>query len=358
MAHILVVEDVKFISRILAEIFQAEGHDVAIAPDGLDALARARAQNPDLILTDIAMPGMDGLTLAKTLKSDKATRHIPIMMVSSRNDRETMVKAHEVGVDEYVVKPFERKQLLEKAAALLGGFRMNLAIEVKEGIPVVTVLHQELEGEIVEQLKQALETARGGGGRPMVLDLTRVLKVAPEASGAILGFDTILREAGGCLEVVPPSRGVGVRYLIAAMEGRIRVHDRKSAAVHSALKVCERPSAGEESAAERVGSGSIAVEHRGKALVIRIRDSSLTAGVMRAVLSEASRGSLDVRLDLQGVTQIAGGEISELVTLATSLTASQRTLRILNPEPEIAEALAARGLAGALLSAKEAPAAG
>jgi CheY-like chemotaxis protein len=214
MARILVVDDVKFISKMLAAMFEEKGHEVITAADGVEAVRRTGEEKPDLVLLDISMPKMDGLEVARTLRSDPATRHIPLMMVTSRNDRESITAAHQAGVDEYLVKPFEPANLLAKVSKLLGDYRMNFSVVDTHGIPLVTALSSEIAGPVVRDLTWALVSAGGEGNRPLILDLSKVNKVDSTVGDRIVQFEVRFRKANGRLVIVAPGKGIGTRLLL------------------------------------------------------------------------------------------------------------------------------------------------
>lgn len=107
MPTILVVDDHEEIREALAEILEEEGHQVQQAVDGLDALESIEASVPDVILLDIAMPGMDGLETLRRLKEMPGCTKLPVIMVTAQGDRQNMVKAVQLGVRDYITKPWE-----------------------------------------------------------------------------------------------------------------------------------------------------------------------------------------------------------------------------------------------------------
>ncbi|MEZ5064567.1 MAG: response regulator [bacterium] len=119
MAHVLVVEDVKFISRMLAEILRKAGHDVEVAVDGREAIGKIAARRPDLVLLDVSMPEVDGLEVAATLKQDPGTSALPVIMVTARTDEATRTEAKKLGVAGFVRKPFETATLLREVSDAL-----------------------------------------------------------------------------------------------------------------------------------------------------------------------------------------------------------------------------------------------
>lgn len=107
MPNILVVDDHEEIREALSEILEEEGHDISQAVDGLDALKAINKSRPDVVLPDIAMPRMDGLETLQRIKSQPELADIPVIMVTAQGDRQNMVKAVQLGVRDYVTKPWE-----------------------------------------------------------------------------------------------------------------------------------------------------------------------------------------------------------------------------------------------------------
>lgn len=107
MPTILVVDDHEEIREALAEILEEEGHEVVQAVDGLEALEMVATVQLDVILLDIAMPGMDGLETLRRLKDSPESSKLPVIMVTAQGDRQNMVKAVRMGVRDYVTKPWE-----------------------------------------------------------------------------------------------------------------------------------------------------------------------------------------------------------------------------------------------------------
>ena len=103
-----------YVRRLLAERFEV----VAVA-NGTEALAAAREQHPDLVLSDVMMPGLDGFGLLRELRADPATVEMPIMLLSARAGEEARIEGMEAGADDYLIKPFSSQELLARVGALL-----------------------------------------------------------------------------------------------------------------------------------------------------------------------------------------------------------------------------------------------
>jgi two-component system, OmpR family, KDP operon response regulator KdpE len=116
MNRILVVDDERQITRLLRASLQASGYEVVTAADGNEALERLSADKPDLIITDLSMPVMDGVELTKRVRQ---TTEIPIVVLSVRDGEGMKVKALDEGADDYITKPFSMPELLARVRAHL-----------------------------------------------------------------------------------------------------------------------------------------------------------------------------------------------------------------------------------------------
>ncbi len=116
MKHILVVDDERQITRMLRTSLQSSGYTVNTASDGLEAFERFKVERPDLIITDLAMPGMDGLELTEAVRRVATT---PIIVLSVRDTDAMKVKALDEGADDYLTKPFSMPELLARVRAQL-----------------------------------------------------------------------------------------------------------------------------------------------------------------------------------------------------------------------------------------------
>ncbi len=116
MTTILVVDDDKKLVEMLRRTLSYEGYKVLTAADGADALTQARAEKPDAVVLDWMMPGMDGIEVAKRIRSADAT---PILMLTARDSVENRVEGLDSGADDYLVKPFAPEELLARIRALL-----------------------------------------------------------------------------------------------------------------------------------------------------------------------------------------------------------------------------------------------
>jgi len=133
-SRILVVDDVPVNIQLLVTYLAAEGYDVVSAKDGHDAMKVVKEHQPDLILLDVMMPKMNGFKVCEAIKSDDATKFIPVILVTALNELEDKVKGMDSGADDFLAKPFNKLELLVRVRSLL---------RIKH-------LHDELQEKVIE----------------------------------------------------------------------------------------------------------------------------------------------------------------------------------------------------------------
>ena len=130
-ATVLVVDDDPVILKLLEVNFEMEGFQVVRAADGAEGLERAREVRPDIVVLDVMMPRMTGYEVAKALREDDGTAHIPIIFVTARAQSSDVERGMELGVEDYVTKPFDPLDLIDRVNALLA--RRQDGIEPESG---------------------------------------------------------------------------------------------------------------------------------------------------------------------------------------------------------------------------------
>jgi len=117
--RILIVDDESAIRLVCRLNLDSDGFQTLEAPDGETALALARAEQPDLILLDVMLPGIDGWQVAEELAASERTREIPILFLSARSDPADEARGHEAGGLGYVTKPFDPEELIDRIRDVL-----------------------------------------------------------------------------------------------------------------------------------------------------------------------------------------------------------------------------------------------
>jgi chemosensory pili system protein ChpA (sensor histidine kinase/response regulator) len=116
---IMVVDDSLTVRRVTQRLLAREGYQVVLAKDGVDALEQLQSITPDVMLVDIEMPRMDGFDLTRNVRGDERTRHIPIIMITSRTATKHRNYAMELGVNEYLGKPYQEDDLLRSITGFI-----------------------------------------------------------------------------------------------------------------------------------------------------------------------------------------------------------------------------------------------
>jgi DNA-binding response OmpR family regulator len=146
-AHILLADDNADMRDYVKRLLLIQGYEVETVGDGIAALARIHERTPDLVLTDVMMPRLDGLGLLRSLRDDPCTRQIPIILLSARAGDESRISGLEAGADDYLIKPFSARELLARVEASLKLAQMRQEVTRRE-----EVLRAE-----VQSAKDALE---------------------------------------------------------------------------------------------------------------------------------------------------------------------------------------------------------
>lgn len=120
MPRILIVDDDVTITELMKALVKMEGHEPTTVNDSLQALEVAQSVNPDLITLDLMMPGLTGFELCELMKNDPRFAHVPIVIVSARDDAESKERARKAGATDYLTKPFGVDDFIGKIKALTG----------------------------------------------------------------------------------------------------------------------------------------------------------------------------------------------------------------------------------------------
>jgi PAS domain S-box-containing protein len=153
-ARVLVADDNADMREYLARLLRTAGYHVTLVTDGQDALAAVRAGLPDLVISDVMMPGLDGLGLVAALRADARTAGVPVLLLSARAGQEASVEGLRAGADDYLVKPFSAVELLARVRSNLemarfrnreSQFRRTLVDSLQEGFFVT-----DQEGTLLE----------------------------------------------------------------------------------------------------------------------------------------------------------------------------------------------------------------
>lgn len=220
---ILVVEDDRSLADVVRYNLQQAGYDVFWAYDGQDGLTQAQLQLPDLIVLDVMLPVMDGLEVCRRLRSSSQTKDIMILMLTAKGEETDHLVGFSVGADDYVVKPYSVKILLERVRALIRRKeRQGMAGETisKAGIVIDRMKHSvSMDGELLDLTPsefRLLETMMRQPGR--AFDRSELIDSALGADTLVLErtidvhIRALRKKMGDAADLIQTVRGVGYRF--------------------------------------------------------------------------------------------------------------------------------------------------
>ncbi len=203
--HIVIVEDEKDIVEVMAYNLSREGFGVVAVSRGDEGINVIRREHPDLVILDLMLPGIDGLTVCRQLKTDPATANIPIIIVSAKGEDTDVVIGLGLGADDYVTKPFGIRELLARVRAILR--RLEDSGEVQNGTGRI-----EENGLLIDVGRHEVKVS----GQSVSLTTTefRILhQLASHPGKAFTRSDLILRALGGRVVVTDRNVDVHIRAL-------------------------------------------------------------------------------------------------------------------------------------------------
>lgn len=188
--RVLIIEDEKGIARLMELELEHEGYEVAIAYDGLKGLEMALAQNWDIILLDLLLPGLNGLEVCRRIRRQSDT---PIIMITAKDGTGDKIAGLDTGADDYITKPFVIEELLARIRALLRRSRMNSLHYSRVNSPQNEVLKV---GDLVLNLasREVLKSGRKVELTKREFDLLAFFMQNPEI---VLSRDTLLERVWG-----------------------------------------------------------------------------------------------------------------------------------------------------------------
>ena len=182
---ILVVDDEPdVVDLVRYNIQKADGMSVITANNGMDALRIARKVRPDAIVLDVMMPEMDGFNVCKELRADNETTHIPLIMLTAKDQQEDKINGLEIGADDYLTKPFSPKELVLRVKSLLK------RTAIADSSSVIVIGPFELD-------KTSFKFRLNGRAIELTTTEFKLLSLLIEKRGKILSRETLLQEVWG-----------------------------------------------------------------------------------------------------------------------------------------------------------------
>lgn len=145
---ILIVDDSTFFAKVISKALSADGYEVVWAPCGEDGLRLVREEKPDLVLLDVIMPDISGFEVCRILRASESNNLMPIIMLTSKDDHEDMLIGLDLGADDYVIKPFDNRELLCRVKNTLKRIDRNRNANPLTGLPGNMEIMRELDYRI------------------------------------------------------------------------------------------------------------------------------------------------------------------------------------------------------------------
>jgi DNA-binding response OmpR family regulator len=193
MARILIVDDDATLLDVLSLSFEDEGHQVLTAADGNEGLRRVGTDHPDLVISDVNMPGLDGFTLCRRLR--EAGDGVPLILLTSRDHEVDEAVGLDLGADDYVTKPFSTRVLLARVAALL----RREALRAGSGSPAED---EALQVGQLELSRERLDVRWRGEAVVVTVSEFRLLEALANRPGVVFTRDQLLDRVRGSDSVV------------------------------------------------------------------------------------------------------------------------------------------------------------
>ncbi|MDP2646647.1 MAG: response regulator transcription factor [Desulfobacterales bacterium] len=221
---ILVVDDEEDILELVRYNLAREGYQIICVDTGEKAVEKARNEKPDLIVLDLMLPGIDGLQVARALKGDDRTRHIPIIMLTAKGEETDIVTGLELGADDYMTKPFSPRVLIARVRAVIRRHDKKIAddgsniqiheISIHPGRRSVTVNNVPVELTYTEfQLLYFLAKRAGWVfTRYQIVDAVHGSDYPVTDRSVDVQIAGLRKKLGACGDYIETVRGVGYRF--------------------------------------------------------------------------------------------------------------------------------------------------
>ena len=150
MSFLLYADDHEAHRLMVRDVLQASGHEVALATDGASALARLREREPDLLILDVAMPGLSGIDVCRAVKANPFTARVPVLMLTGERGVDRKVHGLDAGADDYLTKPCDPRELRARVNALVRLVRREGDRNPTSGLPGGRAIEDALEARVDE----------------------------------------------------------------------------------------------------------------------------------------------------------------------------------------------------------------
>jgi PleD family two-component response regulator len=304
MSQILFADDDEPMRTMVAETLRAAGHQVRLAPDGGTALAELGRQPPELVILDYRMGRPDGLEVCRRIKGDPRLEHIPVLILTGEGRVEDRIDGFEAGANDYLAKPFDVRELVARANALLQLSRRSLDRNPTSGLPGGEAIQREFErrralGAYFSICYFDLDHFKPFGDRFGFTIADRLLRdTGRMLAAAIPGDDAFLGHIGGDDFIVMCEREEAlplVQQVQAALQERLALHIPPEVVAEGRYRGLDREGQPRTFPLTRLAAAIIHVDP----------EHAATLGDLGEVIAEAKRRAKDERGAGIAVTDLA-----------------------------------------------------
>lgn len=225
-AKILVIEDEVDILEVIRYNLEREGFRITGAKDGESGLLEAKKEDPDLVLLDLMLPGLDGIEVCRQLKMDQVTRAIPVIIITAKGEESDVVLGLGMGADDYIVKPFSTREMVARVKAVLRRAPLRESLNRNERITAGKVIIDAARHDVIIDGKSEHFTATefrllhflsSHAGRVFTRDQLLSRAINEDAVVIDRNIDvhirSIRKKLGKFSNLVETIRGVGYRFI-------------------------------------------------------------------------------------------------------------------------------------------------
>ncbi len=148
---ILIIDDTELMVTLIRDVLTEAGYDVVVANDGYTGIQKVREEKPDLVILDVVMPNMDGFEVCRVLRSDESNNLMPIIILTSQGNEDDKLTGLELGADDYIVKPFNPRELLSRVNNTLKRIERNRRANPLTGLPGNLEIQAEINRKIARK---------------------------------------------------------------------------------------------------------------------------------------------------------------------------------------------------------------
>ncbi|MCX7921062.1 MAG: response regulator [Clostridia bacterium] len=148
---ILVIDDTELMVKLITDILETAGYNVITASDGFEGMQKVKEEKPDLVLLDVVMPGLDGFEVCKLLRNDDGNNLMPIIMLTAQDEEDDKLTGLELGADDYIIKPFNHRELLSRVRNTLKRIDRNRWANPLTGLQGNIEIQAELNQRIAKK---------------------------------------------------------------------------------------------------------------------------------------------------------------------------------------------------------------